>query len=291
MKKIIIVLVSTLFYICAMTSKAQESSATDQYPLLTEIVTETKKTNTLPQTIDEGVIWQDIYTDKNKLVYEYVMQHDSEKANASKLEAIADAMLKEVFCDHDAVTLKALTDINTIMVMTFKFNDKTFSFEKSVSNCPGANSNSISSTTTTTTTTSSSASTDYASQTIDGINFSEKNLIRANFTNTEIGNTNFQGANLTQGNFTNAELETVDMKNTNLTQCNLTNAELKNVDLRNANLTQCNLTNVELENVDLRNAVLVQANLLNVEFKNTKLGGAMWVDGTVCPENSIDSCK
>lgn len=83
-----------------------------------------------------------------------------------------------------------------------------------------------------------------------------------------------------------AKLEGADLKGVNLCGADLRGAELEEADLQGADLTNANLKNADLDEANLKGAKIEGANFRGVELEYT-----IWVDGRVCSEDSVGSCR
>ena len=99
----------------------------------------------------------------------------------------------------------------------------------------------------------------------------------------------------------NARMAKVRLDDAQLPGADLSYASLAGASLRNAQLTGARLVGVELGNADLSGADLSGADLRYAVLKGAALAGtrldgvlldkANWVDGRVCPEGSIGTCR
>lgn len=83
-----------------------------------------------------------------------------------------------------------------------------------------------------------------------------------------------------------ARLEGADLRGVDLSCADLRGAELEEADLRGANLTGANLKNADLEKANLKGAIIDGA-----VFKGADLDYTIWVNGRVCAEGSVGSCR
>lgn len=106
-------------------------------------------------------------------------------------------------------------------------------------------------------------------------NLQNSNLHSIHLNSAYLAKTNFMGANLSYSN----------LSNSNLSNANLSNSRLVGANLNNTNLSGASLSGADLSYADLRKAVITNVKVLNTRFDN-----AIWVDGTLCARQSIDSC-
>lgn len=89
----------------------------------------------------------------------------------------------------------------------------------------------------------------------------------------------------------NQSLQGVDWSRRQLAGANLTNADLSGANLAGANLSRANLVNTNFAGADLSGASLSGANIVNARFKGAVLTNAVWVDGHRCKADSIGRCR
>jgi len=126
---------------------------------------------------------------------------------------------------------------------------------------------------------------------VNGVNWSNcvllsKDLHSANLENSLLRNARLSNANMQSVNLRGADLAYVDLSNANLSE-----ADIRAASLKGANLVGANLQAALLNNADLSFANLTGANIQQTNFANAKLTKAIWVDGTVCADGAIGSCK
>ncbi|MFO0543439.1 MAG: pentapeptide repeat-containing protein [Pseudanabaena sp.] len=104
---------------------------------------------------------------------------------------------------------------------------------------------------------------DLSLRNLNGINFSNASLERADLMGTQLIQANLRGARLRNANLCGVEyLHPTDTVNTQRYQtCNLFNADLTDADLTSANLTDAELSNVCLVKANLFSAKMYRANL------------------------------
>lgn len=73
--------------------------------------------------------------------------------------------------------------------------------------------------------------------------------------------------------------------------CRKDDTLLIGVDLRGAELIGTSFRGTSLRQADLRQANLAQADLAHADLRGARLSGAIWVDGRVCAEGSVGSCR
>lgn len=112
---------------------------------------------------------------------------------------------------------------------------------------------------------------DLSLRNLNGINFSNASLERADLMGTQIIQANLRGARLRNANLCGVEdLHLTDTINTQRYQtCNLSDADLTDADLTNANLTDAELSNAKLVRTNL-----TKAELNGAYFNNANLQGA-----------------
>ncbi len=97
----------------------------------------------------------------------------------------------------------------------------------------------------------------------------EKNLVKANFTGSDLTGIDLHGTDLSGANLTGTNLS-----NANLTDCRLYNSNLTGVNFTGANLTRANFLATNMQYVNLRNANLQQALLQEANLEYAILNGA-----------------
>ena len=107
---------------------------------------------------------------------------------------------------------------------------------------------------------------DLETATLIGAEFQKANLTEAKLKGANLGIANFQNAILEK-----ADLETANLFDANLHKANLTGAKLKGADLRKANFQDAILEKADLETADLFDANLHKANLTGVKLKGADL--------------------
>lgn len=110
-----------------------------------------------------------------------------------------------------------------------------------------------------------------------------------------------RGLNLTGLRARNARMEKVRLDNAQLGGADLAYTVLTGASLRNVQLSGSKLLGAELSGVDLSGADLAGANLQYAVLKGGVLAGtrldaaqldkATWVDGRICAEGSVGSCR
>ncbi len=88
---------------------------------------------------------------------------------------------------------------------------------------------------------------------LQGIDLERGNLIRANFTSSDIRNGNFESARLDYANFASANVRNGSFRNAKMNDVSFQDADLNGADLTGADLSGSNLSGVDLRNADLRN--------------------------------------
>lgn len=118
----------------------------------------------------------------------------------------------------------------------------------------------------------------------------------ANWSGCEKRAASLQGSKLKQSNMIatkldEADLRSADMSFTNLTRASLRAANLEGALLRAADFTGADLTGANLGATDLSYATFTGAKMDGVRLEGALLSKASWVDGRICAEGSVGSCR
>ncbi|MBE9031711.1 pentapeptide repeat-containing protein [filamentous cyanobacterium LEGE 11480] len=111
----------------------------------------------------------------------------------------------------------------------------------------------------------------YNKETLEGQDFSNRDLKNASFTKASVRDVNFSGSDLTGVSFFSANLE----------RANMTGANLTNSTLDTARITQTNLTN----------AILEGAFAFNTKFDGAVIDGADFTDAQMRDDTRLLLCK
>ena len=106
----------------------------------------------------------------------------------------------------------------------------------------------------------------YVNAQMPGMDFSNKNLLRANFTNAVLSGAVFRGSQLSGAEFTNAHLDGADFSGAQLSHADLVNADLSHANLTNADLSGADLTNATFNETIITGARFDGADLSNVDM-------------------------
>ncbi len=102
----------------------------------------------------------------------------------------------------------------------------------------------------------------------------------------DLAGVNLRGADLVQASLEGADLSAADLAHANLGLARLRGASLRRANLRGATLNGAILTEAALGYASLRGARLDAARL-----DGAGLGNATWLDGRVCAEGSVGTCR
>lgn len=91
--------------------------------------------------------------------------------------------------------------------------------------------------------------------------------------------------------FEQPDCEAPAVKGVNWSACAKDHALLLGADLRGAELVGTSLKEANLRYADLTGANLLDADLTGANLDGARLDGAVWIDGRICAEASIGSCK
>jgi uncharacterized protein YjbI with pentapeptide repeats len=123
-----------------------------------------------------------------------------------------------------------------------------------------------------------SIETNMANVTLDGINLSSAELIRANFREASLRGANFEGSDLFEADLRGADLTGANLRNVNLTGAKLAGAIFNGADLSGADCEDADFATVYHEVVDLLQPDFENANLTGVNFEGAKLHGVDFSD-------------
>jgi len=113
-----------------------------------------------------------------------------------------------------------------------------------------------------------------------------KDLRSANLENALLRNARLSTANMQSANLRGADMAYVDLSRANLVGANMSSSSLKG-----ANLVGADLQGAVLANADLSFANLTDAKIRLADLTGAKLAKAVWVDGTVCADDSVGQCN
>lgn len=102
---------------------------------------------------------------------------------------------------------------------------------------------------------------------------------------------NLKNAVLARARFERAELIAADLSYANLDGANMRGANLRGAVLRGASMTQADLTGADLSGANLEFAVMTGAYLEGVRLDGASLRRSTWVDGRICGDDSVGSCR
>jgi uncharacterized protein YjbI with pentapeptide repeats len=127
---------------------------------------------------------------------------------------------------------------------------------------------------------------------LDGRDFSDADLTRAQLRDVSLGRSRLVGAKLVGADAYSARFVSSDLTGGDLTGANLRDVDFTRAVLRDAKLVATDLRRARLFRADLRGADLTGANLEGADFSNALLDGARWTDGQrVCAEGSVGVCQ
>ena len=100
-----------------------------------------------------------------------------------------------------------------------------------------------------------------------------------------------RNANLIGTRFERADLAGADLSYANLDSANMRNASLRGAVLKGASLNQTDLTGADLSGADLSFAVLTGAKIDGANLEGASLRQSTWIDGHVCGDQSVGTCR
>jgi hypothetical protein len=100
-----------------------------------------------------------------------------------------------------------------------------------------------------------------------------------------------RNANLAKVRLERADLSGADLSYANLDGANLRGANLRGAILRGAGLTLADLTGADLGGANLDFAVLTGASLEGASMGATSLRQTTWVDGRICGNQAVGTCR
>lgn len=106
-----------------------------------------------------------------------------------------------------------------------------------------------------------------------------------------LANVVLRNANLAKIRLERADLSGADLSFANLDGANLRGANLRGAVLRGAALTLADLTGADLSGANLDFAVLTGASLDGARMDTATLRQSTWVDGRICSDQAIGSCR
>jgi uncharacterized protein YjbI with pentapeptide repeats len=112
------------------------------------------------------------------------------------------------------------------------------------------------------------------------LNYSQQNLVEADFSGKDLRGSIFDHANLRSTNFSHANLQGVRFFSSNLESANFEGADLRGADLESARLTQTNFNN----------ANLTGAFAINTLFNGATINGADFTDVLLSKKSLLVLC-
>lgn len=131
---------------------------------------------------------------------------------------------------------------------------------------------------------------------VAGMDCTGKDLRGVRWDGAQLAGSQFDGADLRGASLTRAQLVNASFNDARLDAADLSGAGLINCDFNNASLSGARLNDARIVNADFMDADLTGtdmtgADMINVEFMAARLDGAKWIDGRLCGQGSVESCR